>query len=93
MRLKMDALLEEDEDLQQKLQIFIDEGKTYEEISQLLQSTNVSIIRGLSARSVRRFCANHGIMKRKGSDLDEVVAQSVSEVRGRLLSDLNNALW
>ena len=70
----MEALLEQYEDLPQKLQAFIDKGKTYEEISQLLQSTNVSVIRGLSARSARRFCADHGIMKRKGADLDEIVA-------------------
>ena len=76
----MEALLEQDEDLPQKLQAFIDEGKTYEEISQLLQSTNVSVIRGRSARRIRRFCADHGITKRKGADLDEIVAQSVSEV-------------
>ena len=75
----MEALLEQDGDLPQKLQAFIDEGKTYEEISQLLQS-NVSVIRGLSARSVRRFCTDRGITKRKGADLDEIVAQSVSEV-------------
>ena len=46
----------------------------------MLQSANVSANRGLSARSVRRFCAANGITKRKGADLDGIVAQSVSEV-------------
>ena len=78
----MDALRELDEDLPEKLQALIDQGKTYEQISGILQtqSANVSANRGLSARSVRRFCAANGIRKRKGADLDGIVAQSVSEV-------------
>ena len=77
----MEALRELDQDLLQKLQTLIDEGKTYEQISQTLQSSNVAVTRGLSARSVRRFCADNGIKKKKGADLDNIVAQSVSEVR------------
>ena len=76
----MEALREIDRDLPRKLQTLIDEGKTYEQISQTLQSANVAVTRGLSARSIRRFCADNGIKKMKGADLDEVVAQSVSEV-------------
>ena len=76
----MDTLREVDEDLPEKLQALIDQGKTYEQISRMLQSANVSANRGLSARSVRRFCAANGITKRKGADLDGIVAQSVSEV-------------
>ena len=77
----MEALRELNQDLLQKLQTLIDEGKTYEWISQTLQSSNVAVTQGLSAKSVRRFCADNGIKKRKGADLDNIVAQSVTEVR------------
>ena len=48
----MEALRELDQDLLQKLQNLINEGKTYEQISQTLQSSNVAVTWGLSARSV-----------------------------------------
>ena len=79
----MDALSVQDHTLLQKLQDMVDEGKTYENISEILQSSYPLIARGLSGRSVRRFCASHGIKKKKGADLDLVVAQSISEVSGR----------
>ena len=82
----MDALNVQDQTLVQKLQEMVDEGKTYENISEILQSSYPLIARGLSGRSVRRFCASHGITKKKGADLDLVVAQSISEVSSLVLS-------
>ena len=48
-----------------------------------LQSVYPSIQRGLSARSVRRFCNEKGITKLKGNELDEVVEEAVVEVGPR----------
>lgn len=76
----MDGLKNQDPDLFENLQKMVDEGKTYEQISNALQMSYTSVTRGLSARSVRRFCALHGIAKKKGPDLDLVISQSVSEV-------------
>lgn len=76
----MDALKDRDPDLFDNLQKMVDEGKTYEQISEALRMSYSSATRGLSARSVRRFCAFHGITKKKGPDLDLVISQSVSEV-------------
>ena len=76
----MEMIAEQDSDIRGKLQHYIDEGKTYEIISDILKDEYPSITRGLSARSVRRFCASNGISKKKGAQLDAVVAQSVSEV-------------
>ena len=80
MPFKMDALKDHHPDLLQTLQDMVDEGKTYEQISETLQTSYPSVTRGLSARSVRRFCASYGITKKKGADLDLIVAHSVSEV-------------
>ena len=74
---KMDALKDQDPDLFENLQKMVDEGKTYEQISDTLRMSHTSVTRGLSARSVRRFCALHG---KKGPDLDLIISQSVSEV-------------
>ena len=59
------------QDLPQQLQAFI-EGKTYKLVNDYSQQT--LRLSSLSARSVERFCADHGIMKRKGSDLDKIMA-------------------
>ena len=75
----MEMIAEQDSDIRGKLQ-HIDEGKTYEIISDILKDEYPSITRSLSARSVRRFCASNRISKKKGAQLDAVVAQSVSEV-------------
>ena len=36
--------------------------------------------RGISARSVRRFCSNEGIAKMTENELDDVVRRSINEV-------------
>lgn len=56
------------------------EGKSHEEISEILKTTYPSIVRGLSARSVRRFCLND-IHRCKHGELDAIVDKCVSEVR------------
>lgn len=37
--------------------------------------------KGLSERSVRRFCKKHSLHKLNGTDLDNIVKKSVEEVR------------
>ena len=74
----IETIAEQDWNIQERLQCYIDEGKTYEMISDILKD-EYSVIRGLSARSVRRFCASKAISK-KGARLDAAVAQTVSEV-------------
>ena len=56
------------------------EGKSHEEISEILKATYPSIIRGLSVRSVRRFCSMNDIHRCKDSRLHEIVEECVSEV-------------
>ena len=65
----------------------IKSGKSYEEISEILRNDNPNT-RGLSRRSVRRFCHNNEINKKAslGKDrLDEMVRDEVLKV-GILLS-------
>lgn len=59
----------------------VQRGWTYEAISEHLKTTYPEVQRGFSARSIRRFCSQH-IKKLKGNDLDEVVEEAVTEVRG-----------
>ena len=56
-----------------KLQGWIDQGKTYREIVNLLKVVFPNVMRGLSVRSLRR--RNHSIQKRRGADLDSIVAE------------------
>lgn len=59
------------------------ERKTYDEISRELQYCYPTL-RGISARSVRRYCSINGIQRtsRMGDhELDRVVATSISKVR------------
>ena len=60
------------------------EGKSHEEISEILKATYPSIVRGLSVRSVRRFCSMNSIHRCKDSRLDEIVEECVSEVSAGL---------
>lgn len=58
------------------------EKRSYEDISKELQEAHPTA-RGLSARSVRRFCAEYGIHKTSRLPdhvLDRVVASSVAKV-------------
>ena len=60
------------------------EGKSHEEISEILKATYLSIVRGLSVRSVRRFCSKNGIHCCEDSRLDEIIKECVSEVSAGL---------
>jgi hypothetical protein len=55
-------------------------GYTFNQISEALQQKYPNITRGLSARSVRRYCKDNGIERLSGSSLDAVVADAVEEV-------------
>ena len=54
-------------------------GMTHKQISEELQRQFPSS-KGLSKRSVRRFCKEHDIHKPRGPDLDAIVSDSVEEV-------------
>ena len=60
------------------------EGKSHEEIGEILKATYPSIVRRLSVRSVRRFCSMNDIHRCKDSRLDETVEECVSEVSAGL---------
>ena len=79
-KFKMEAVEQVDADIVERLQSLIDRGMSYEEISHFLCTRHPSISRGLSARSIRRFCASRGISKRKETELDHIISQSISEV-------------
>ena len=54
----------------------VQEDKSHEEIlSEILKATYPSIVRGLSVRSVRRFCSTNDIHLCKDSTLDEIVEE------------------
>ncbi|XP_019860756.1 PREDICTED: uncharacterized protein LOC109589075 isoform X1 [Amphimedon queenslandica] len=59
---------------------WIKDGKTYAWISEQLQQLYPNISRGLSVRSVRRFCNNHNISKMTDDELDDVVTDAVKDV-------------
>lgn len=77
----MEEIAQRDAGIRETLQRYIDEGKSYKTISHVLKNNYPSIARGLSTRSVRRFCAQNQISKKKAPQLDAVIAQSVLEVR------------
>ena len=62
----------------------VHEGKSPEEISEILKATYPSIVRGLSVRSVRRFSSTNDIHRCKDSTLDEIVEEWVSEISAGL---------
>uniref|UniRef100_A0A1X7UV32 Uncharacterized protein n=1 Tax=Amphimedon queenslandica TaxID=400682 RepID=A0A1X7UV32_AMPQE len=57
---------------------FQKDGLTYGEISVILEE-EYGQQRGLSERSVRRYCKKHGIEKRDDEEIDEVVEEAVQE--------------
>ena len=59
-------------------------GATHKEISDHLQAQNGNR-RGMSERSVRRFCKEHNIHRPKHGELDSVVHTAVSEVSWLML--------
>ena len=58
---------------------WIKSGSTYEQVSEKLQKLNPGK-KGLSARSVRRFCHRENITKMTEEEIDDTVGQSVCEV-------------
>lgn len=61
---------------------FVKEGKSYKYISEVLRHSHPNC-RGLSERSVRRYCNEHHIRFRSGLNEEELtgaVCQAVSEV-------------
>ena len=68
--------------LEDEIRQRVEEGQTHNQISQFLQTVLPSQ-RGLSSRSVRRFCAERGIRYRSGlsdTQLDHIVSSRVSRV-------------
>ena len=76
----MEEVERQDSDLSDRLQALIDAGKTYAEISDVLQAAHPSVQRGLSARSVRRFCSSRGISKRTNAEVDAIVSETVTQL-------------
>ena len=61
----------------------IEERKSYATVSEELKRSNPTVTRGLSARSVRRFCKVHNIQassRLSDMQLDRVVRSSVARV-------------
>ena len=56
-------------------------GKTYQEISIELKQVYPDIVRGLSARSVRRYVKERNLKLAVDRNLVEAVEESVQEVR------------
>lgn len=67
------------DDYLDEIRKLIEDGRTHEDISLLLSSRHPGE-RGYSRRSVRRFCAMHGIRSRSGlteSELDDLLSSTV----------------
>ena len=60
--------------------VWIKEGHSYAWISDELKKLFPSQLRGISARSVRRFCNKFGIKKMSLQELDTVIETAVDEV-------------
>lgn len=61
----------------------VDERKSYKTVSQELKNAYPSLTRGLSARSIRRYCSDHGIQgtsRLTDTQMDRVVAAQVAKV-------------
>ena len=55
-------------------------GFTYKEVSEELERKYPHIQKGLSSRSVRRYCQIHKLKKLKDDELDQVVDEAIDEV-------------
>ena len=55
-------------------------GYSYERISHFLKANHPNITKGLSLRSVRRFCKENNIQKLNEPEIDEIVGHAVEEV-------------
>ena len=55
-------------------------GYTYEIISEIFKSNYPHVKRGLSSRSIRRFCKDNNVKKLDEEEVDEIVEGAVTEV-------------
>ena len=55
-------------------------GYSYERISEILRLKHPDLTRGLSGRSVRRFCKKHNIEKLHENEIDAIIENAVEEV-------------
>ena len=70
-------------DYNEVFNLYFDQRQTHEEIAAILQQRYPKV-RGLSARSVKRFCQTHNIPKRSRwteAQLDAVVHHAVGVIR------------
>lgn len=59
---------------------WVKQGYSYESISQELKR-NSTDVRGLSSRSVRRFCFCNGIKKMDENEVDDTIGILINEVK------------
>ena len=74
----------------------IQERKTFLAVSEELKQTYSTMTRGLSARSIRRFCKVHSIhvsSRLSDTQLDRVVSSSVAKVLYILVCQGVKKLW
>lgn len=65
----------------------VDEQRTHQDVSRELRRSYPTIRRGLSSRSVARFCERHSIHSTSriaDQDLDNVVQRAVQMVKGKI---------
>lgn len=55
-------------------------GYSYEKISNFLKAKYSSVTKGLSVRSVRRFCKENNIQRLNETEIDEIVGCAVEQV-------------
>ena len=60
---------------------WVGERLSYEKISERLKDVYPNISRGLSARSVRRYCKKLGITRQNDEEIDHVVGVASKEVK------------
>ena len=82
--MQMDSIRRLEPAIASILQRWIDQGKTYREIVNMLDVAFPNVARGFSVRSLRRFCRNYSVGKRRGADLDYIVAECVTVVSNRM---------
>lgn len=75
-------------------QLVLKEGKSYAQISNILQNIYPTQ-RGFSERSVRRFCSDHNISRRSGITdiiLDDIIKEAVNKVSLTVTLTLNKEI-
>ena len=80
------------ERVSQDVQSLLVMGKTYQEISAELKQLYADMMRGLSARSVRRYVQEKSLELAVNRNLVEVVEESVQEVRRTLQLVCNSTI-